>query len=265
MTGIVFDIRRFTVHDGPGIRTTVFLKGCPLNCWWCHNPESIPLGIDQVETTQQLDGKSYCTTQTIGREISVDDLLLELRKDLIFYEESGGGITFSGGEPLLQSAFVAATAKELQQQGIHVAIDTCGAVHSEQFQRVMPYTNLFLFDLKHLDSKEHARYTGMGNERVLQNLEQLFDHNKQVIIRIPVIPEINDTENNIALFQAYLSAHAQQISEVHLLPFHNMASGKYLKFNRPNLMGNVPSLTAAQLQPLKAKFEVLGLTVKIGG
>jgi len=163
MEGIIFDIKRFAVHDGPGIRTTFFLKGCPLNCWWCHNPESISKGIF-------FDKKQNVA---IGKKYSVQDILIEAEKDRIFFDESDGGITLSGGEPLLQYEFTLEIVKELHQAGFHVSLDTTGYTSEKRISEIAEYVDLFLFDLKHLNDSLHKKFTGVSNIQILNNLRLL--------------------------------------------------------------------------------------------
>ena len=167
MTGYVFDIKKFAIHDGPGIRTTVFLKGCPLRCWWCHNPES----IKQIK----IDENNSCTASetSIVRKYSVNELLKIIQKDLIFYDESDGGVTFSGGEPLIQIDFLELILQKCKSEYIKTAIDTCGYVKTESFERIYKYTDLFLYDLKLFDDELHRKYTGVSNNLIKENLEFL--------------------------------------------------------------------------------------------
>ncbi|OYT13869.1 MAG: hypothetical protein B6I19_02890 [Bacteroidetes bacterium 4572_114] len=168
MRGIVFDIKRFAIHDGPGIRTTIFLKGCPLKCWWCHNPESQDIKTFTDVKTIVLDGAPFEKQEEIGKLMSVEELLEIIEKESVFYDESGGGVTFSGGEPLLQHEFLLEILKALKQKNIHTTVDTCGFAKWEIFEQIIDYTDLFLYDLKHIDQKKHKLFTGADNKQMIQ-------------------------------------------------------------------------------------------------
>ena len=265
MTGIIFDIKRYAVHDGPGIRTTVFLKGCPLRCWWCHNPESFSVEIIKVPRIVMLDGKSIETIETIGKEMHVKDLMDEILKDTMYYEESGGGVTFSGGEPLMQTDFLQAAIRACKEAGLHVAVDTSGVASQEQFERIIDDTDLFLYDIKHLNDQKHQAHTGVSNRLVLDNLAYLLDKKKDVIIRYPVIPGINDDEEQLAALVALLKSYRHQLPELHLLPYHAIARGKYERFKLPYKMNGTEALSKEDVLPYQDRFTKLGLKVKIGG
>ncbi len=265
MTGIIFDIKRYAVHDGPGIRTTVFFKGCSLRCWWCHNPESISPEIQNYTRKVTFDGIEMEVEDTVGYHISVEDLLKEILKDAPFYEESGGGVTFSGGEPFVQYAFLKEIAKECKANGIHVTVDTTGHTSKKNLEMVLPYVDLFLYDLKQFDDKKHSEYTGVSNKKILENLLFLKDQKKDIIIRIPVVPGYNDDEENIRATEKFLSGMNGAVKEIHLLPYHNIAEGKYQRFHIQSKMKRMKSLPEEELYPLKERFEKNGYKVKIGG
>ena len=225
MHGIIFDIKRFAVHDGPGIRTTVFLKGCPLKCQWCHNPESINKEPEQVQKTVWLNQKAFTKTETIGRKISDTALWEELQKDQIFMEESNGGITFSGGEPLMQHQFLSSMIRRCKRHGIHSCIDTSGFAHSNTI-REMEMPDLFLFDIKHIDKDKHQQFTQVDNELILQNLRFILEKKIPVRIRIPVIPGFNHSEEDLEKIANYLTQWHQPIEQIDLLPFHAIANHK---------------------------------------
>jgi len=170
--GIIFDIKRYAINDGPGIRTTVFLKGCPLNCWWCHNPEGINLNIEKLNINKKINTKIN-QKEKIGYKINVKDLTNELLKDYIFYKESGGGVTFSGGEPLIQIDFLHSILLECKKNNIKTAIDTCGYSTIKKIDKIYDYVDLFLYDIKFIDEKQHLKYTGKSNEKILSNLKYL--------------------------------------------------------------------------------------------
>ncbi|MFC2102237.1 glycyl-radical enzyme activating protein [Bacteroidota bacterium] len=266
--GFIFDIKRFAVHDGPGIRTTIFFKGCPLSCWWCHNPESRDIAPQESIRHLSLDNRVFEKSEISGYETSVDDLLELVDRDRIYYEESGGGVTLSGGEPLFQPEFCSELLRSLKKSGFHTSLDTTGYAGAEVIQQVTPYTDLFLYDLKLMNDEEHQKYTGVSNNKILENLEYLLKEGKQVIIRFPVIPEITDTEENIDLVIKHLSPyHHITISplEIHLLPFHSAASKKYLRFRMDNAMANQQTSSIESMERLSDRFRQAGFITKIGG
>lgn len=265
MKGIVFDIKHCAVHDGPGLRTTVFLKGCPLNCWWCHNPESINANPEEVETVKKVGSNCFSETETLGKYLTVEDVWTEVQKDLIFFEESGGGVTFSGGEPLFQVEFLQGLLMKSKSNGIHSAVDTTGFTSRINFDSILPFTDLFLYDIKHLDDNLHKKYTGVSNRIILQNLESLISHNKKVIIRFPLIPGFNDSDKYINQFIRYLSRYEGLISGLHILPYHDNAEHKYKKFSIPFKMNGAKAYSDEILLDYKEKFLSKGFDVKIRG
>ncbi len=265
MTGTVFDIKRFAVHDGPGIRTTVFLKGCPLSCWWCHNPESISGAIQQVPKTVKIGAKTFEEMEQVGRKMTVDQLLEEVLKDSVFMEESEGGVTFSGGEPLMQPIFLLEALKGFKNKGLHTTIDTSGYASWKHLEPVAEYADLFLFDLKFMDEGHHKRYTGVSNQLILANLAHLLEKGNQVRIRIPVIPGYTDTEENIKETLAFLENLSGEPEGVDLLPYHNTGAHKYSRFGVENRLVNIKSLTKKDLKGLKNRFERAGFKTNIGG
>lgn len=265
MTGLIFDIRRFSTKDGPGIRTTVFFKGCPLSCAWCHNPEGRSCEIQKATRINKIGDLEFSVEDVIGKEMSVDEIMKEVLRDLITYEESGGGVTFSGGEPLGQDVFLLELMKEAKRNNLHTVLDTTGYTSEETLRRIMDYTDLFLFDLKIMNNEKHIEYTGVSNTGILSNLNYILQNGKEVIIRFPVIPGINDTDDNIKEMKEYISQHNGSIKEIHLLPYHNIADNKYNKLKILNTMKDVQSLNEKDLLPLKEEFESIGLKVKISG
>ena len=261
MTGRIFDIQRFSVHDGPGIRTTVFLKGCSLDCAWCHNPESIS-PADQVQTYfskcigcgrcyeictngahlivdgERIFNRELCKScgkcvaecysgalVMTGREITIDELMIEIEADIPYYRDSGGGVTFSGGEPLLQPSFVASVLKSCKEKGINTAIDTAGNVPYSSFETVLPFTDLFLYDLKAMEDSLHRDLTGVSNRLLLENLEKLDREGKPIRIRVPVITGANDSDENFIEMAEFLSS-LNNIEGVEPLPYHSLGAGK---------------------------------------
>ncbi len=264
MDGIIYDIKRFALHDGPGIRSTVFFKGCPLGCWWCHNPESRNPCIEKTVKLNKLEGKEIEVEEQTGYRIESDDLLEEIKKDIAFMDESGGGVTFSGGEPLLQPGFLSEILKICRKEKIHTALDTSGYSDESTFQKIAVLSDLVLFDIKHLDEEKHVLYTGVSNKKILINLDFLHKIVHPVIIRFPVIPGINDS-GHIKVMIKELKNRYPRFTEIHLLPYHNIASHKYLRFNVENRMDSISSLTKEQIEPVVKDFKSAGFIVKVGG
>ena len=265
MQGLIFDIKRYAVHDGPGIRTTVFFKGCPLHCWWCHNPEGIRKEVEEVVTVHKMEGRDYPVTETVGRWMSVEEVMLEVNKERIFMEDSGGGVTFSGGEPLWQTGFLEDLLLACKKEGYHTALDTTGHTSRENIRKIMDLTDLFLYDLKFMDDSKHMKYTGVSNRYIRKNLEFLAAHKKRIYIRFPVIPMVNDDEDNISRTLRFLQSLNAEIEEVDLLPYHAIAVHKYEKFHMEYRMGSVPEPEEEEMERLRGEFEKAGFQVKVGG
>jgi len=263
--GLVFDIRRFSVHDGPGIRTTVFLKGCPLNCWWCQNPESNSSLEENSIRHLKMGDQVFEMNQTIGSWMTPEELLREVLRDMVFYNESSGGVTFSGGEPLMQIPFLKKTLEILKECDIHTTIDTCGFATENEILQIINLSDLFLYDLKMMDEEEHIKYTGVSNRPILENLQLLYNHQKNVIIRFPVIPGINDTKKNIEAMKLFLVPLSNRIKEIDLLPYHSLANEKYGRLGVTNKLSSLSDMSKNELDPIKTEFELVGFRVKIGG
>ncbi|MCX6248197.1 MAG: glycyl-radical enzyme activating protein [Bacteroidetes bacterium] len=267
--GLIFEIRRFTVHDGPGIRSTVFFKGCQLGCWWCHNPESRSSIPEECIKTINLDGKTFYLKETIGNWMTVDEVIHEIRLDRIFFEESGGGVTFSGGEPLMQHDFLLEVLKECRNNGIHTAIDTSGNSDPETLEKIAGHADLFLYDLKLMDEADHIRFTGVSNKIILENLMHLVSEGREVNVRFPVIPGITDTDKNVREIKEFLLFLRKKNKSgkpliTSLLPYHSSAKNKYRRLHVDNKMSDMDDLTRESLFPLKNEFEAEGLDVRIG-
>ena len=265
LTGIIFDIKRFAVHDGPGIRTAVFLKGCPLRCSWCHNPEGIEQNLCRVEKVLKLNGRDFVREETIGYEISVDMLFAELEKERIFMDESEGGVTFSGGEPLLQHGFLMEMLKTCKANGMHTAVDSTLFASWEKIKAVSEFTDLFLIDLKLMDSAAHKHYTGVPNELILENIRKLSASDASIVIRIPLIPGVTTLNENIMQIISFLQTLNGKIKEVDLLPFHNTAKGKYKRIGWENPFDGLKSLEKEEVKDIKNQFINAGFIVKTGG
>ncbi len=266
MNGIVFDIKKFALHDGPGIRTTVFLKGCPLDCWWCHNPESIRLLPEKIAISSLNSANKICEQESelFGKEYSIEELLTEIKKDRLFYDESGGGVTFSGGEPLIQNEFLTGMLSECKTEGINTAIDTSGYAGRSFFSRIYDLTDIFLFDLKILDEELHRKFTGVSNKTILDNLRFLTEKGNKVIIRIPLIPGITDTENNLSGLSDFLM-RLDNIRKIDLLPYNEVAESKYKRFNKPSRLGNLKTQNEDKLNEIINYFGDTRFEVSVRG
>ena len=300
MNGIISNIQHFSVNDGPGIRTTVFLKGCPLHCLWCHNPESISplpevalhpercircgscsatcrhhavlLEDDTPVTLRELchqcgECADACVAEArilIGANMSTEDVLAEIRKDLVFFARSNGGATFSGGEPLLQHEFLCSILAACREEHIHTAVDTSGHAPAQILERVAELAGLFLYDLKIMDDDLHQRFTGVSNRKILQNLRLLTQWRKPVIVRVPVIPEINDSVENIEAIGAFVE-RLGGIQEVHLLPYHHAGAEKYRRLGAASAMPSAEPPSAARLDDLAELLRRTIPIVAIGG
>lgn len=251
MTGTVYNIQRFSIHDGPGIRTTIFLKGCPLDCWWCHNPESRSFEV------QSMNGRE------IGQHYTPADLLEIVLKDQVFYDQSGGGITLSGGEPLAQPDFVAEILKSSKLHGLHTAVDTSGYCSRNALMQVLPYTDLFLYDLKLMDESSHLKYTAVSSKKILDNLAFLLQSGSRVIARIPMIPGITANKNNLRQLAEFISS-LDQIPEINLLPYHRTAAGKYEKLGMKDRMKGQSELRPQEIEAGLEIFKRSGLEATIG-
>ena len=247
--GIVFNVQRFSLHDGPGIRTVVFLKGCPLRCRWCANPES-----QSSEPQTARDGSQY------GEVMSDEAVWREVLRDAPFYEESGGGLTLSGGEPLFQIDFAAALLERARAAGVHTAVETCGAVPWVSIERALPLTDLWLYDVKHHTDEAHRDGTGQGNERILENLKRLTAAGTRVVARIPVIPSYNDREEDARAFATLLSDMG--IKRVDVLPFHQMGEKKYEILGIPYRLAGEKALRVSQLDDYLKVFRTIGIDAR---
>ena len=255
-TGIVFRIKKYAIHDGPGIRTTVFLKGCPLRCAWCHNPE----GIGSVVSPPTAVGD----VRLAGRRMTVAQVVAAVAKDTLFYDQSGGGVTLSGGEPMAQPEFTATLLRACRRQGIHTILDTSGYAAPEVLQAVLKWVDEILFDLKLMDDTRHRRYTGVSNRRILSNLDELAAEGPPVQIRFPLVPGVTDTEDNLKAVVGYLAARPR-LTRIALLPYHHTAAAKYRRLGMENRLIGVRPPDPGQVAAVRAGFESAGLTVAIGG
>jgi len=254
--GVVFNIKRYAIHDGPGIRTTLFLSGCPLRCWWCHNPEAI-----RDDPAPMLENASVDDS---GEIMTVREAVDAIEKDVLFYDESGGGVTFSGGEPLVQHRFLKAVLRECRKRDIHTVLDTTGYASPEIVESVVEDIGLFLYDLKLMDNRKHLEYTGFSNELIKNNLTLLVERGRPIVIRFPMIPEITDTEENISQISDFVFS-LKRIDTIHILPYHRTAEAKYRRLKIPNRMKKIRPPSRKRVNEVKANFEKRGFTVIVGG
>ncbi len=263
--GTIFDIKKYAIHDGPGIRTTVFFKGCPLSCQWCHNPEGIrkePERAPDYDGSFKLDPASS-KSDLIGEEVTAEAVFEEIMKDRIYYEESRGGVTFSGGEPFLQPEFLDALLSKCGREEIHAAVDTAGSVDYDIINDLAPKIDLFLYDVKILDPDKHEKYTGIGNEKILTNFEKLTKQDVEIHLRFPVIPGITDDTDNINALLDFIGG-LRGISKINLLPYHDVTK-KYDKLNKEYRLSGLGSVEEEKLENIKRKFENEGIRAEIGG
>ena len=264
MKALIYDIKRFAIHDGPGIRITIFFKGCPLGCWWCHNPESRKAEIEHTKRVNKIDGKSFEVDVETGEYKRIEKIIGEILKEKVFMDESGGGVTLSGGEPLLQHEFVINFLDKLKALGIHTAIDTTGYASKKVFSLVADKADLFLYDLKNMNEEKHLKYTGVSNKIIFQNLEYLHLNKIPTIIRYPFIPGITD-KGNIEEMKNYLLKSCPDFKEIHILPYHNIAAHKYRQFGIQDKMEKHAEPGEEEIDRVKNIFENAGFHVKIGG
>lgn len=256
VSGRIFDIQKFSIHDGPGIRTIVFLKGCRLRCRWCCNPESQEYDIQ----TMMVQGKS----KIIGRDVTVDEVMEEIIKDLPYYRRSGGGITLSGGEALLQPEFAIHLLSACQEYGINTAIETSGYADFNVIETYLPYLDTVLMDIKHIDDNKHKEFTGRSNRLILENAYKIANAKANLIIRVPVIPTFNHTKKEI-LDIATFAKTLPGVKELHLLPYHRLGQDKYEGLGRTYQLTDIEPL---ENEYMKSLYEVVlqtGLKCQIGG
>ena len=274
MNGRIFDIQRFSVHDGPGIRTTVFMKGCPLRCKWCHNPEGLSpdpqlqffeekcIGCNECKSRTHPSDAERCPAGALsvcGRTVDEYEILTEIKKDRIFYAREGG-VTFSGGECLLQADFVTSALRLAKEIGIHTAIDTSGCVRWEDIQKTLEYCDLYLYDVKCMDGNLHKEYTGVDNALILDNLKKLSSAGKSIWIRIPVIPDFNDNVSEIERI-AELVASLSSVEQVTLMPYHTLGASKYKTLGMDYPYDESKRISNESLLEFRRIFLNKGLTV----
>jgi len=298
--GIIFDIKRYAIHDGPGIRTTVFFKGCPLRCLWCCNPESYKMSPEIIYTERRCihcgtcqmvcpnnaikisknkleiirencNGCGICAIECpanalelSGKTYSVKELLAEVEKDSIFYHKSEGGITVSGGECTMQSKFLLSFLKKCKEKYFHVTLDTCGFVEWNIFKKIIEFVDLVLFDVKIINEEKHIKYTGKSNKLILENLNKLSKIGIPIIIRIPLIPGFNNSEKEISAI-ADIVSKLKDIQEVNILPYHRLGESKHTRLGNEYKMKDIKPPNDACLEKAKSFFTSKGIKIKIGG
>ena len=311
--GNIYDIQKFSVHDGPGIRTDIFLKGCPLKCLWCHSPESQGFGSDVAWMDIRCIGLEYCglcqkacdrgaisvsepkkslagdeelTYPVIDRakcdgclkcaeacpstaiynplrKVTVEDCMKSIRQDKKYYDKSGGGVTISGGEPMSQFEFTLALAKACRAEGYSVALDTTGYAPTDNYMEILPYINLFLYDLKHMNSDKHLKLTGVPNELILKNAEELCKAGARFQVRFPIVPKLNDSEGNIRATAEFCARIKNAVDVVQLLPYHKMGSLKYTRLGKKYRLVNVEAPSNEFMEQQLELFKSYGLNAMI--
>lgn len=300
LKGIVFNIQRFSIHDGPGIRTVVFLKGCPLNCLWCSNPESQEVFPRIFHDPRKCMGCNACilkchsgaisqkgevklvnmkkcnmcgnclescysgALELVGKEMTVEEVMSEIRKDRPFYFNSGGGVTLSGGEPSVQYEFAARILDKCSKEGIDTALETSGYANWSILNELIQRVNLVLFDIKHMNPHQHKIFTGVDNKLILENAKKIASSGKNMIVRVPVIPKHNDDEENIRATMNF-TISLKTVKEIHLLPYHRLGKGKYNRLGREYPLGDLPSPEQEDMERLRSLGERMGLITQIGG
>lgn len=300
-SGLIFDIKHYAINDGPGIRVTVFLKGCPLRCKWCHNPESISPRVQKLNSVKKCIFCSECVTacpenaiqikngvlttdselctlcglcavacptqaiEMAGEGKTVDEIMEIVEKDRIFFEQSGGGVTFSGGEPLMQADFLLALLKASREREIHTTVDTSGFCATETLLEVAEFTDHFLYDLKVMDDSKHREHTGVSNELILKNLIALASTGAGISIRIPLIKGINDDKSEMEATAAFINSLEGEKKEVNLLPFHYAARTKHEKLGQTGDESGMDETSLEEQQSIIDLFKERGLSASIGG
>ncbi|NIO49251.1 MAG: glycyl-radical enzyme activating protein [Candidatus Aminicenantes bacterium] len=299
--GIIFDIKRYAIHDGPGIRTTIFLKGCSLRCQWCQNPEgqetypeimlrpsrcatecnecvsvcpqdavskdANSIEIDKAKCDLCRKCEDVCVyeaLEVVGREITVREVMDEIEKDKVFFDESGGGITFSGGEPLMQLDFLEALLKEIKKKDIHITLDTSGYIAFDDLDRISDKVDLFLYDLKIMDDEKHEKFTGVSNRLILDNLRKLAGKEKSIAVRIPLVSGINDDDQSVQMFAEYIMS-LEKIKQINVLAYHKGGCEKYKRLRKEKFPKTFQSPSNARIEEIKKIFADYGFSVKTGG
>jgi pyruvate formate lyase activating enzyme len=262
--GDIFDIKRFAIHDGPGIRTTVFFRGCPLLCWWCHNPEArVDCGAETYRK-RSIDLTLPVSDNVIGPSVRLETLVGEVARDRIFYEQSDGGVTASGGEPMMQIEFLEGLLESCREMGIKTVVDTSGYAPWSEFERIRGLVDLFMVDLKLFDDSLHEKFTGVSNGLILENFEKLIAQGSAVRARLPMIPGITDTDKNIDALISYLGRFPD-LELVSLLPYNRLGEDKFERLGVNYTPGRLKAQTPGEMRDIADRFEGAGLSVRIGG
>ncbi|RJX26977.1 MAG: glycyl-radical enzyme activating protein [Dethiobacter sp.] len=300
--GLIFNVQYYSIHDGPGIRTTVFMKGCPLKCLWCQNPESQRLQREIFFELEKCTGCGICVQacsegaielfegrsrtnrkkcsgtgrcaevcpvearKIMGRSVTAKEVFEEVARDALFYQRSGGGVTLSGGEPLAQPRFAVSVLKLCKDAGIHTTVDTCGYASWDTVQQVLSYADLVLYDFKHIDPAEHKRYTGVSNELILDNARKIY-HELAIpmLARVPIIPTYNDSADNIKATTQFISSELGKNIKVHLLPYHRLGETKYERLEKMDLAVLIEPPAEEQMLALQEIVQSFGLEAVLGG
>ena len=299
-SGIVFDIKRYSIHDGPGIRTTIFFKGCPLRCWWCHNPEgqvrntelliremrciqcevcleACEHGAISWSNTGPITDRELCTQcgactqvcyaearELVGKDMTVEQVMAEIEQDIAFYDESNGGVTLSGGEPLFQPEFALELLQACKTKEIHTTLDTCGLASWDTFNQIRGYVDLFMYDLKLLDDTRHRQFTDVSNAMILKNLISLSQREHKIRLRVPIIPGGNDDQESLSQLGAF-AASLPHLLGVDLLPYHRIGIDKYSRLEKIYLLPDTQTPSDLRMAEIASLFELFGLAVNIGG
>ena len=300
-TATIFDIKRYSINDGPGIRVTIFFKGCPLRCAWCHNPESFSMHIEKMYNATKCIGAQACVeicpnkalTLTVngivtntdlcklcgkcaevcptkaiemtGYRETMDKIIDEIEKERLVMDQSGGGVTFSGGEPLQHLHFLKKLLEECGKKGYHRAVDTTGFTETKNLLDVAKLTDLFLYDLKHMNPEKHRQYTGVSNELILHNLQELAKTGADINIRIPFIGGVNTDRENVEKSAAFIASLAGAKKQVNVLPYHNIAAHKYKKLGKEYDQTELREPTAEEISMAEEIFGLHGLEIIVGG
>ena len=254
--GRIFDIQRFSVHDGPGVRTIVFLKGCFLRCRWCCNPESQSYEIEKMV----MNGKE----KTVGKDVTVAEVMEIIERDRNYYRRSGGGVTLSGGECLGQPEFAADLLYACHEKGINTAIESTGFADFDKIEMLLENLDVYLMDIKHINSDKHREFTTQPNEKILENARRIAESGVKLIIRVPVIPGFNDTVEEIRDIASFAKT-LKGVNELHLLPYHRLGEPKYEGLGREYLMKDAQHIPESKMQSFKRAVEGTGLECYIGG
>jgi len=301
MKGLIFDLKRYAVHDGPGIRFNIFFKGCPLHCLWCHNPEGVSFqpelmlmpsrcarcgdcvrsckygALSQDPEGQVQADRSRCTLcrdcleacqreaiDIVGREFTVEEIVAEAEKERVFFEQSGGGVTLTGGEPLAQPEFTGSLLEALKRRGLHTALDTSGYAPPEAFRRLSEKADLILFDLKLMDDKRHREYTGVSNQLILSNLKVLDNLGKPIWVRFPLIPGVNDDDQNLNAMADFLS-DLKSVQQINVLPYHKGGVEKFRRLGREAEFAVFEPPSSEKVEMVIDFFKEKEFQVKLGG